>query len=103
VTAEEPARIRVVRPPVRSPDADRPFAILLDDAPAGALAHGEDVVLEVAPGVHRVELTLGDAGSPVREVTLAPGEQVVLGCRSRAGGVNLVFGLLGRGHYITWI
>jgi hypothetical protein len=101
--ADEPALIRIARPPVRSPDADRPFAVLLDDAPAGELEHGGEVTLSVAPGTHRLELRLDNAGSPVREVTVGPGERVLLGCRSRAAGVNVVFRGLGRGHYITWI
>jgi hypothetical protein len=101
---EETGRIRIFRPPVRSPDADRPFTVLLDDAVVGRLEHGKDCVLDVAPGKHVVELKVGeDAGSPTREVTVAAGDDVVLGCRSRAGGVNVVFGLLGRGHYITWL
>jgi hypothetical protein len=101
--AAEPALIRIARPPVRSPDADIPFTVLLDDAEAGELEHGGDVTLEVAPGTHRIELRVGDAGSPVREVTVGPGERVLLGCRSRAAGVNMVFNLFGRGHYISWI
>jgi hypothetical protein len=59
--------------------------------------------LEVAPGTHRLELRLPDAGSPVREVTVGPGERVLLGCRSRAGGINVLFGMFRRGRYISWI
>jgi hypothetical protein len=100
---DETGRIRIFRPPVRSPDADQLFTVLLDDEVVGELEHGKDCVLDVAPGRHVVELRMGDAGSPTREVTVAAGDDVVLGCRSRAGGVNVVFGLLGRGHYITWL
>lgn len=103
MTDADPALIRIARPPVRSPDADVPFTVLLDDAEAGTLEHGGDVTLEVAPGTHRIELRAGDAGSPIREVTVGPGERVLLGCRSRAAGVNMVFNLVGRGHYISWI
>jgi hypothetical protein len=100
---DEPALIRIARPPVGSPDADRPFAVLLDDEHAGMLAHGDHITFEVAPGTHRLELRLPDAGSPVREVTVGPGERVLLGCRSRAGGINVLFGMFRRGRYITWI
>jgi hypothetical protein len=100
---EEPALIRIARPPVRSPDADRPFAVLLDDEHSGMLEHGDHITFEVAPGTHRLELRLPDAHSPIREVTVGPGERVLLGCRSRAGGVNVLFGMFARGRYITWI
>jgi hypothetical protein len=99
----QPALIRIARPPVRSPDADRPFAVLLNGEHAGMLEHGEYVTLEVAPGAHLLELRLPDAGSPVKEVTVGPGERVLLGCRSRAGGVNVLFGVFRRGRYISWI
>lgn len=99
----ENARILIARPPVRSPDAELLFTVLLDDEEVGVLEHGGDVLLSVAPGTHRIELRVGDAGSPVRELTVAAGERVLLGCRSRAAGVNLVFNLFGRGHYISWI
>jgi hypothetical protein len=96
-------RIRIVRPPVRSPDQDRPYAIVLDGEVAGEVEHGADCLLEVAPGRHLVELKLDDAGSPVREVTVAAGEDVVLGCRGRAAGVNVLFGMFGRGRLISWV
>ncbi len=99
----EPALIRIARPPVASPDAERPFAVLLDDEHAGMLEHGGTVTLEVAAGTHRIELRLPDASSPVKSLTVAAGERVLLGCRGRAGGVNMLFGMFARGRYITWI
>lgn len=101
--SDAPARIMVARPPIRSPDAELPFDVLLDGAPAGLLEHGGDVTLSVPAGAHTVELRLGDAGSPVKTLVVEPGERVLLGCRSRAAGVNMVFNLFGRGHYISWI
>jgi hypothetical protein len=82
--APETGRIRIFRPPVRSPDAHRPFTVLLDGEVVGELEHGKDQVLDVAPGEHAIELRLDDAGSPVRKVRVAAGDDVVLGCRGRA-------------------
>lgn len=101
--SDQPALIRIARPPVGSPDADRPFAVLLNDEHAGMLAHGDHITLEVPPGTHRLELRLPDAASPVRELTVGPGERVLIGCRSRASGVNVLFGMFRRGRYISWI
>jgi hypothetical protein len=97
-------RLRIVRPPVRrSPDADRPFEVVVDDAVVGMLAHGADQAVELPVGRHRVQLRLDDGASPVREVEIEPGAEVVLGCRSRAGGVNAILRAVARDRYIAWI
>jgi hypothetical protein len=106
MTTEQTGRIRVVRPATGgSPDRERAFAIEVDDVVVGAVAHGADTVVDdVAAGARRVRLT-ADRGraSPTREVTVEPGTEAVLGCRSRPLGVHLLFAFLARGRYISWI
>jgi hypothetical protein len=76
------ARITIKRLPRPYGDLFRAYGILIDDAHVGSVKRRKTRSIEVAPGHHRVRLTIDFCASPEVEVDLGAGEEAHFECRA---------------------
>jgi hypothetical protein len=72
------AKIIFIRPGGRYRDALRSYTLEVDGVPRGRIKPGQTVVIDIEPGLHTVRARISWTGSPERQVSLGPAEEVRL-------------------------
>jgi len=70
-------------------DSARSFVVVVDGKKMGKLRSGDEIVLQVTPGKHRVQGRIDWAGSPKVEVDLTAGQRAVMRLRSASSALRL--------------
>jgi hypothetical protein len=105
-TSPDPARSKLIiqRAGGYLRDAIRQYTVVVDGVRVGKVGAGESFVLDVAAGIHVVQIRIDGFGSARLSVECAAGAEVSLTCRPRDPSPfavdDIILGLLGRR---TWI
>jgi hypothetical protein len=95
------ATIHLRRAPTRWADRARAYIICVDGNEQGRIRHREDIQFAVPAGNHRVQLRIDWCRSDSLDLSVEPGDEVFLECRSRPAWQMLYWVTLGRERYIV--
>jgi hypothetical protein len=97
---EQDAKIIFTRPRGHYRDALRSYILEADDVPRGRINPGQAVAVDIAPGPHTVRARISWTGSPPREISPGPGEEVRLRVEPAGTPAQAVWQLIGRTRYL---
>ncbi len=100
VLVTQGAKIVFTRPGGHYRDALRSYTLQVDGTPCGDLKPGQSVAIDVEPGSHIVRALISWTGSPRREVSLGPGDEVHLRVEPAGTPAQALWQIIGRTRYL---